>query len=149
MAMRVAEVKETYEVMQRLARGEGEALARENVRICGAKGFSSSGSAPPVDWSFWQNHFQAETDVTLAGHSFGGATVVSFGTRLNADYTWADATLTDSLAAYGVRCPASRPSSSLRSMDGASARPSKPRVILASRQCRFARDKFARFHAMG
>ncbi|KAK0841622.1 hypothetical protein LTR03_009763 [Friedmanniomyces endolithicus] len=54
--LRMAELEEAYGVMCQLHRGEGEELAKRNMRREGFKGSSSRG-LEGVDWARWKNRF--------------------------------------------------------------------------------------------
>jgi platelet-activating factor acetylhydrolase len=72
--MRLAEFEEAYRVLCEICDGNGEEIARQNLRGSGYIGGSSRG-LDGVDWSAWINRFHTDK-VTAAGHSFGAATVV-------------------------------------------------------------------------
>ncbi|KAK5115983.1 hypothetical protein LTR62_000439 [Meristemomyces frigidus] len=72
--LRLAEIDESYQVMRKLANGEGEAVAEKNLRKKGYKASSSRG-LEGVDWARWKDRFHLN-DVTACGHSFGAATVI-------------------------------------------------------------------------
>ena len=54
--------------------GDGEALAKKNLRFKGVVGASSQ-ALEGVDWKSWKHRFHL-TEVTMIGHSFGAATAV-------------------------------------------------------------------------
>ncbi|KAK0925728.1 hypothetical protein LTR91_025755 [Friedmanniomyces endolithicus] len=83
--LRMAEIEEAYGVMCQLHRGEGEELAKRNMRRDGFKGSSSRG-LEGVDWARWKNRFCLD-DVTACGHSFGAATVTEM-LRHTDRFTW-------------------------------------------------------------
>lgn len=57
-----------------ICQGKGAEVAKQNLRCEGYVGGSSRG-LKGVDWSQWQGRFHI-TKVTVAGHSFGAATIV-------------------------------------------------------------------------
>lgn len=65
--MRIAEVEEAFEVMKIIQRGDGESIAKKNLKA--EKGRLQSA----VDWKAWKGRFHIDR-VTMAGHSFGAAT---------------------------------------------------------------------------
>jgi platelet-activating factor acetylhydrolase len=73
IALRVAELDEAYAVVCEIVRGDGESIARRNLRRKGFKGGSSHG-LEGVDWQRWKDRVKLD-HVTAAGHSFGAATV--------------------------------------------------------------------------
>lgn len=74
IAMRKAEVHKVYEIMCRINDGDGEDVARENLRLKrpGIIGGTSRGTVG-VDWNAWKGRLQVD-NVIMCGHSFGGAT---------------------------------------------------------------------------
>lgn len=72
--LRMAELEEAYRVMCELEKGNGEAIAAQNMRREGYKGSSRHGLRN-VDWSRWKGCVQTQ-NVTICGHSFGAATAV-------------------------------------------------------------------------
>ncbi|KAF2868604.1 platelet-activating factor acetylhydrolase, isoform II-domain-containing protein [Massariosphaeria phaeospora] len=72
--LRLAEIEEAYRVLRDICEGRGEEVARLNMRQEGYMGGSSRG-LEGVDWSNWTKRFHVDK-VTVAGHSFGAATVV-------------------------------------------------------------------------
>ncbi|KAE8855572.1 hypothetical protein PTNB73_09858 [Pyrenophora teres f. teres] len=72
--MRLCELEEAYRVLKVICAGDGEEIARQNLRGEGCVGGSSRGLIG-VDWSQWKNRFHVDK-MTMAGHSFGAATVV-------------------------------------------------------------------------
>lgn len=72
--LRLAEIEEAYNVLCIIRNGEGEAIARSNLRRPGNIGSSSRG-LDGVDWQSWMGRFHLE-QVTVAGHSLGAATAV-------------------------------------------------------------------------
>lgn len=72
--MRLAELEEAYAVMKQICSGKGADIAARNVRYKGAIGASSHG-LDGVDWASWDGRVHLD-NVTMAGHSFGGATTV-------------------------------------------------------------------------
>ncbi|TKA78629.1 hypothetical protein B0A55_02671 [Friedmanniomyces simplex] len=83
--LRMAELEEAYAAMCQLQRGEGEELAKTNMRRKGFKGSSSRG-LEGVDWARWKNRFSLD-NVTACGHSFGAATVIEM-LRHTDRFTW-------------------------------------------------------------
>ena len=81
LEMRLDEVEEAYALMVQIAAGDGLELAKKS---CRRKGALCSSPIPPesIDWQEWDGRFNV-TDVTLAGHSFGAATVVETLRRSN------------------------------------------------------------------
>jgi platelet-activating factor acetylhydrolase len=67
-------LEEAYRVLKIICAGEGEKIAEQNLRGEGYVGGSSSG-LKGVDWAEWKNRFHIDK-MTMAGHSFGAATVV-------------------------------------------------------------------------
>lgn len=72
--LRLAELEEAYRVLCDIRDGKGEDVAKQNLRKCGYIGGSSRG-LNGVDWSQWRNRFHVDK-ITVAGHSFGAATIV-------------------------------------------------------------------------
>ncbi|KAI9817138.1 MAG: hypothetical protein M1827_001250 [Pycnora praestabilis] len=72
--LRLAEIEEAYKVMSILRNGDGELIAKRNLRVKGAIGASSRG-LDGVDWASWKGRFHLE-QVTIVGHSFGAATTI-------------------------------------------------------------------------
>jgi platelet-activating factor acetylhydrolase len=74
--LRCAEIEEAYHVMTLIHDGEGETVAAANLRLKsqGQKGGNSRGLTG-INWSSWKNRFHLQ-QVTMIGHSFGGATAV-------------------------------------------------------------------------
>lgn len=72
--LRLAELEEAYRVMCELEKGNGEAIAAQNMRREGYKGSSRHGLRN-VDWSRWKGCLNTQ-HVTICGHSFGAATAV-------------------------------------------------------------------------
>lgn len=72
--MRLAEIEAAYHVLRRINEGQGALVAEKNLRRKGNIGSSSRG-LEGVDWDKWKNRFDCD-DVTMMGHSFGGATSV-------------------------------------------------------------------------
>lgn len=68
LSMRLAEISSVLTLMQRLNDGDGAAVAKENRRKEYGEGKSLEG---------WKGRIDMEKEVTMAGHSFGGATTVS------------------------------------------------------------------------
>ncbi|KAF2637431.1 hypothetical protein P280DRAFT_521114 [Massarina eburnea CBS 473.64] len=72
--LRLSELEEAYRVLRDISEGKGEEVAKQNMRKKGYVGGSSRG-LEGVDWSQWKNRFHIDK-ITVAGHSFGAATVV-------------------------------------------------------------------------
>ncbi|KAF2713638.1 hypothetical protein K504DRAFT_488000 [Pleomassaria siparia CBS 279.74] len=72
--LRLAEIEEAYRVLREISEGRGEGIARQNRREAGFVGGSSRG-LKGVDWANWKHRFHTDR-FTVAGHSFGAATVV-------------------------------------------------------------------------
>lgn len=68
--MRLAEVTETLHVLERLNSSEGTEIARMNRR--------RSRNSRAEEWlPAWRGRLDLTDEITMAGHSFGGATAVS------------------------------------------------------------------------
>lgn len=72
--LRLCELEEAYNVLKKIWAGDGEDVARDNLRSEGYVGGSSRG-LDGVNWQQWKNRFHIDK-MTMAGHSFGAATVV-------------------------------------------------------------------------
>ncbi|KAJ8108489.1 hypothetical protein OPT61_g8139 [Boeremia exigua] len=72
--LRLCELEEAYNVLKKICAGHGEEVARQNLRGEGFVGGSSRG-LQGVEWQQWKNRFHIDK-MTMAGHSFGAATVV-------------------------------------------------------------------------
>ncbi|KAK8136815.1 phospholipase A2 [Apiospora sp. TS-2023a] len=72
--MRMAEIEEAFSVLGLMNRGQGDLVAKSNLRKEGNIGSSSKG-LEGVDWSDWTGRMFLER-ATIMGHSFGGATSV-------------------------------------------------------------------------
>ena len=74
--LRQAEIQEAYYFMTLIHNGKGQSVAEANLRLKtpGKKGGSSRGLRG-IDWGSWKNSFHLQ-QVTMIGHSFGGATAV-------------------------------------------------------------------------
>jgi platelet-activating factor acetylhydrolase len=83
--MRLAEIEEAYHVLTMINEGRGEEVRDLNLRRKGAVGASSKG-LDGIDWADWQGRLHLE-NVTMAGHSFGGATAVQV-VRLSDRFPW-------------------------------------------------------------
>ncbi|KAA8632438.1 hypothetical protein SMACR_05168 [Sordaria macrospora] len=83
--MRCAEIQEAYYILGMINDGQGEEVARRNLRKKGNKGSSSKGLIG-IDWVDWTGRLYLN-DVTMMGHSFGGATAAQV-LRLHEDFTW-------------------------------------------------------------
>ncbi|KAF1355950.1 hypothetical protein EJ07DRAFT_157938 [Lizonia empirigonia] len=72
--LRLYELEEAYNVLKKIWAANGEEVARQNLRSEGFVGGSSRG-LNAVKWEQWKNRFYIDK-MTMAGHSFGAATVV-------------------------------------------------------------------------
>jgi len=72
--LRMCELEEAYRVLRDISDGKGEEVAKQNLRKKGYVGGSSRG-LEGVDWPQWKNRFHTDK-ITVAGHSFGAATIV-------------------------------------------------------------------------
>lgn len=72
--LRLAEIEEAYHVMGMIHDGRGLEVAKSNLRRDGYIGSSSRG-LEGIDWDAWKERFHLQ-QVTMLGHSFGGATTV-------------------------------------------------------------------------
>lgn len=72
--LRLYELEEAYRVLKIIHSGNGEEIARQNLRGKGYMGGSSRGLEGVV-WSQWKNRFHVEK-MTMSGHSFGAATTI-------------------------------------------------------------------------
>ncbi|KAI5241389.1 hypothetical protein E4T47_06802 [Aureobasidium subglaciale] len=72
--LRTAEIEEAYKIMNVINSGQGETIAKQNMRRKGYKASSTHG-LEGVDWTCWKDRVDTEY-VVAAGHSFGAATVV-------------------------------------------------------------------------
>ncbi|GAA5968682.1 hypothetical protein JCM8115_003679 [Rhodotorula mucilaginosa] len=69
LEMRLAEVTETLRLLERLHSGEGADVARMNRR--------RSRDSQAEEWlPAWRDRLDLTEDITMAGHSFGGATAI-------------------------------------------------------------------------
>ncbi len=84
--LRLAELEEAFYILSRICAGAGEALAQLNLRGQGYMGGNPFGLAG-VDWAGWKGRINLD-HVTIAGHSFGGATVVE-ASRQPHRFPWA------------------------------------------------------------
>lgn len=73
--MRLAEIEEAYYVLTMINDGRGEEVRDINLRKKGTVGSSSKG-LEGIEWQDWRGRLHLE-NVTMAGHSFGGATSVA------------------------------------------------------------------------
>ena len=73
--MRMAEIGEAYKLMCTIHQGDGWLLTERSLRDRGYVG-SSTGGLDSVDWDSWRGRFSLQ-NVTIVGHSFGGATCAS------------------------------------------------------------------------
>ena len=74
--LRLAEIEEAYHVMTLIHAGKGDSVASANLRTKspGRQGGNSRGLRG-VNWAAWKSRFHLQ-QVTMQGHSFGGATTV-------------------------------------------------------------------------
>ncbi|KAF2006668.1 hypothetical protein P154DRAFT_416653, partial [Amniculicola lignicola CBS 123094] len=72
--LRMAEIEEAFRVLKQICAGKGAEVARLNLRREGYVGGNSRG-LEGVNWEVWTNRFHVDK-FTVAGHSFGAATVV-------------------------------------------------------------------------
>ena len=74
--LRLAEIEEAYHIMTVIHGGDGETVAKANLRLKspGRVGGSSRGLRG-IDWALWKDRFHLQ-QVTMLGHSFGAATTV-------------------------------------------------------------------------
>ncbi|KAI8933678.1 hypothetical protein NX059_009396 [Plenodomus lindquistii] len=72
--LRLSEIEEAFRVLKLICAGDGEHIAQQNRRGEGFVGGSSRG-LKGIDWQRWKGRFHVDK-MTLAGHSFGAATVV-------------------------------------------------------------------------
>ncbi|KAK0733927.1 platelet-activating factor acetylhydrolase [Lasiosphaeria miniovina] len=72
--MRIAETEEAYYALGLINSGRGDQLDAQNLRKKGNVGSSSKGLAG-IDWREWTGRLYLE-NVTMMGHSFGGATTI-------------------------------------------------------------------------
>ncbi|KAK2592086.1 hypothetical protein QQS21_010222 [Conoideocrella luteorostrata] len=72
--LRLEEIKEAYHVLHMINEGQGNEIARLNLRKKGSIGSSSLGLTG-IAWDSWKGSMFLES-VTAMGHSFGGATTV-------------------------------------------------------------------------
>ncbi|PWN20035.1 hypothetical protein BCV69DRAFT_283560 [Microstroma glucosiphilum] len=86
LAMRIAELDECLDILQRIARGEGDQVAAESTRTMTTKlcGRYRMGKPPrdglivdPSRLKDWKGKLEIEHPA-LIGHSFGGATVIEY-----------------------------------------------------------------------
>ncbi|KAI1855581.1 hypothetical protein JX265_005984 [Neoarthrinium moseri] len=83
--MRLAEIEEAYAVLELINKGQGELVLKNNLRKEGNIGSSSKG-LDNIDWSDWLGRLHLN-QVTVMGHSFGGATTVQM-TREGGRFPW-------------------------------------------------------------
>lgn len=72
--MRMAEVEEAYYALELINNGQGGLIHGSNLRKKGNVGSSSKG-LEDIDWTDWTGRMFLQ-DVTMMGHSFGGATTI-------------------------------------------------------------------------
>ncbi|GAB1310846.1 hypothetical protein MFIFM68171_01056 [Madurella fahalii] len=83
--MRLAEVEEAFYVLSLIDSGKGDQVHQLNLRHGGNVGSSSIG-LEGIDWRDWRGRLDL-AEVTMMGHSFGGATAVQ-ALRLSERFTW-------------------------------------------------------------
>lgn len=74
IAMRMAEIEEAYYLLREINAGRGDDVAKANLRRKGNVGSSSKG-LDGIEWDQWASRMWLD-NVTIMGHSFGGATTV-------------------------------------------------------------------------
>ncbi|MCJ1447473.1 MAG: hypothetical protein MMC23_007984 [Stictis urceolatum] len=74
LELRKAEIKELKGILEKIWRGEGDNIAKMNLRQKGFAGASTRG-LKGIDWPAWKGRFHLE-QITMLGHSFGAATAV-------------------------------------------------------------------------
>jgi len=84
--LRLAEIGEAYAVLKHIGTGNGEYIARRNLRRKGYVGASSRG-LEGIDWGMWKDRFSLQR-ITLAGHSFGAATTVEALRHIDHHFPW-------------------------------------------------------------
>ncbi|KAK4192798.1 putative acetylhydrolase [Podospora australis] len=72
--LRLAEIEEAYYIMGLINDGKGQEVGRRNLRKKGNIGSSAAG-LNGIDWRDWKGRLHLG-NVTMMGHSFGGATTV-------------------------------------------------------------------------
>ncbi|KAI0126873.1 platelet-activating factor acetylhydrolase [Xylariales sp. AK1849] len=98
--MRMAEIEEAYYAMQLINSDQGELIMKSNLRRKGNVGSSSKG-LDGINWSDWIGRMHLN-EVTVMGHSFGGATTVQV-IREDARFTWVGQGI--ALDAWGAAIP--------------------------------------------
>lgn len=74
IAMRMAEIEEAYHILGEINGGRGGEVAASNMRKKGYVASSSKGLLG-IDWDEWTDRMLLD-NVTIMGHSFGGATAI-------------------------------------------------------------------------
>ncbi|OTA68552.1 platelet-activating factor acetylhydrolase [Hypoxylon sp. EC38] len=72
--MRMSEIEEAYHILELLNNGQGDFIYKSNLRKKGNIG-SSSKELEGINWAEWEDGLLLR-NVTVMGHSFGGATIV-------------------------------------------------------------------------
>jgi len=72
--MRKQEIAEVYKIICEIESGDGESIARKNLKKKGGVGAPSRG-LDGVDWENWKGRVQRK-NITVCGHSFGAATTI-------------------------------------------------------------------------
>ncbi|KAG9242444.1 platelet-activating factor acetylhydrolase, isoform II-domain-containing protein [Calycina marina] len=78
LQLRLAEIEEAYHVMKLIHAGRGDEVAAANLRWKDENVSNQGGSSrglKGVDWKAWESRFHLR-QVTMLGHSFGGATTI-------------------------------------------------------------------------
>ncbi|KAH9997178.1 platelet-activating factor acetylhydrolase [Xylariaceae sp. FL0662B] len=83
--MRTAEIDEAYYVLGLFDNGQGNLVYKRNLRKKGNVGSSSQG-LEGIDWSSWEKRLLLQ-NITVMGHSFGGATTVQM-VRQSSRFPW-------------------------------------------------------------
>ena len=84
--MRLAELQEAYKILLHIQAGRGSELAKRSIRNVG-KLRAKTMSADAFDWNQFKCRYHIH-DVTLVGHSFGGATVVEALRRRDSSFSY-------------------------------------------------------------
>jgi platelet-activating factor acetylhydrolase len=98
--MRMAEMAEAYYALELINSGQGELILKNNLRKKGNVGSSSKG-LENIDWADWTGRLHMN-NVTVMGHSFGGATSVQIA-REEEKFPWVGQSII--LDAWGPAIP--------------------------------------------